>query len=237
MQNKYFGELSDYRKYGLIRLLTNYGKMKIAVCWMLTVEQNNYKPEKTRKYLLPKYQTKYRRCDPQLYDFLKLYSDCKYRDVGILEKPSGRKIVKRCKFYNDTIPDNWNDRMKYFQKFGRQKAKGMELIFFDPDNGIETEIVKKKCSQKHLYWCEMRKFQSTHSLLIFQWFPRKKHKEFLRDNAKQLKDRLGVKRIFSYSAGTCAYFLIPQPRHIQRLTRVNNEIRKRWKGQIIVKPY
>ena len=35
MKNQYFGDINDYRKYGLIRLLTGAGQLKTAVCWML----------------------------------------------------------------------------------------------------------------------------------------------------------------------------------------------------------
>ena len=36
MKNQYFGDINDYRKYGLIRLLADGGKIKAGVCWMLT---------------------------------------------------------------------------------------------------------------------------------------------------------------------------------------------------------
>ena len=35
MKNQYFGDVNDYRKYGLLRLLAHAG-LKIGVCWMLT---------------------------------------------------------------------------------------------------------------------------------------------------------------------------------------------------------
>jgi len=33
MKNQYFGDINDYRKYGLLRTLTG-GQIKTAVCWM-----------------------------------------------------------------------------------------------------------------------------------------------------------------------------------------------------------
>ena len=36
MKNQYFGDINDYRKYGLLRILSTYGPIKTAVCWMLT---------------------------------------------------------------------------------------------------------------------------------------------------------------------------------------------------------
>ena len=35
MKNQYFGDINDYRKYGLLRILTNGGEVDTAVCWML----------------------------------------------------------------------------------------------------------------------------------------------------------------------------------------------------------
>jgi len=36
MKNQYFGDINDYRKYGLLRGLSNKGEISTLVCWMLT---------------------------------------------------------------------------------------------------------------------------------------------------------------------------------------------------------
>jgi hypothetical protein len=36
MKNQYFGDVNDYRKYGLLRSLTAGGRITTTVCWMLT---------------------------------------------------------------------------------------------------------------------------------------------------------------------------------------------------------
>jgi hypothetical protein len=36
VKNQYLGDINDYRKYGLLRALTNGGEIKTAICWMLT---------------------------------------------------------------------------------------------------------------------------------------------------------------------------------------------------------
>lgn len=36
MKNQYFGDVNDYRKYGLLRALTGQGALTTTVCWMLT---------------------------------------------------------------------------------------------------------------------------------------------------------------------------------------------------------
>ncbi len=36
MKHQYFGDINDYRKYGLLRQLSNFGQIATSVCWMLT---------------------------------------------------------------------------------------------------------------------------------------------------------------------------------------------------------
>jgi hypothetical protein len=38
VKNQYFGDISDYRKYDLLRALAVVGGLKIGVAWMLTPE-------------------------------------------------------------------------------------------------------------------------------------------------------------------------------------------------------
>ncbi len=36
MKNQYFGDVNNYRKYGLLRRLAGDGEVSIGICWMLT---------------------------------------------------------------------------------------------------------------------------------------------------------------------------------------------------------
>jgi hypothetical protein len=38
VKNQYFGDVNDYRKYGLLRTLSGNGQYRIGVCWMLTAD-------------------------------------------------------------------------------------------------------------------------------------------------------------------------------------------------------
>ena len=38
VKNQYFGDINDYRKYGLLRILTGRGQIRTAVCWMLRAD-------------------------------------------------------------------------------------------------------------------------------------------------------------------------------------------------------
>jgi hypothetical protein len=36
MKDQYFGDINDFRKYGLLRLLCVSDRLRLGVCWMLT---------------------------------------------------------------------------------------------------------------------------------------------------------------------------------------------------------
>jgi len=44
MKNQYFGDINDYRKYGLLRCFAEAG-LNIGVCWMLTPETRMQSPD------------------------------------------------------------------------------------------------------------------------------------------------------------------------------------------------
>jgi len=71
MKNQYFGDVNDYRKYGLVRLQGGEGSIRIGVSWMLTPPDKRPDGRKT-EYLEDEARAAFRRFDPPLYDFLKL---------------------------------------------------------------------------------------------------------------------------------------------------------------------
>ena len=82
MKNQYFGDINDYRKYGLLRCFEE-AKLKVGVCWMLTQDVANSDGQETRYLQEP---WRWRQYDPELFDFLdKCVADGK-RSVRRLEE-------------------------------------------------------------------------------------------------------------------------------------------------------
>ena len=68
MKDQYFGDVNDFRKYGLLRALAGPERLRFAVCWMLT-SPDGRTDGKFLAYLgQPK---KYRHRDPVLFDWLR----------------------------------------------------------------------------------------------------------------------------------------------------------------------
>ncbi len=68
MKNQYFGDINDYKKYGLLRILSGDGKIRTAICWMLTETDISTDGQFIDHLQKP---VKWRSFDPLLFDKLK----------------------------------------------------------------------------------------------------------------------------------------------------------------------
>ena len=151
MKNQYFGDLNDFRKFGLIRSLTGFGELSTAVCWMLTPDDCTT-DGKFIDYL--QQPAEYRHLDLELFDKLKYYvSAAGERRLSAVDEA---RILPSAKCYSEVLPDDANGRRNYFLSFWKL-AEGCDLIFFDPDNGMEVKSKPsgKAGSSKYLYWPEL----------------------------------------------------------------------------------
>ncbi len=83
MKNQYFGDINDFKKYGILRALSDGGKIKIGVCWMLTPD-NDKNEGKFISYIDK--PNKWRKFDPALFDSLSYaLKSLKNRNVGLAE--------------------------------------------------------------------------------------------------------------------------------------------------------
>ena len=47
MKDQYFGDINDYRKYGLLRAITASSGLRLLVVWMLTPDEGSTPPPRT----------------------------------------------------------------------------------------------------------------------------------------------------------------------------------------------
>jgi hypothetical protein len=168
--NQYFGDVNDYRKYGLLRILANEGHLKIGVCWMLTADDGRTDGKFT-EYLSDVHR--FRPYDPPLFDLIhKSIIPGQNRSVTLAQNAN---IVPGAKYYLESLTNSIVDRSAYFKNMG-EKLSTCNLFFFDPDNGIETKSIAKgrRNSEKYIYWDEIGEtFQAGHSIRVYQHFRRK----------------------------------------------------------------
>jgi len=228
MKNEFFGDIRDYRKYGLLRKLAGGKKGSAAVCWMLTPDEG--RPTST-EYL---WRRKWDRFDRDLFYALHKAVICdKERDVARAENPDilDPEIFS---FYKETLTDNIDQQRDYFKKFF-SLAEGKDLIFFDPDNGLEVKGVRRgrKDSSKYLYLDELSvAFNKQHSIVVFQFYRQIKAEDVINQRTSQIFSCLDVNKIASFKTPSVIFFLIPQPSHVDEMRERGEHVRQAWPGEL-----
>ena len=234
MKNQYFGDINDYKKYSLLRLLGGNGQIETVVCWVLTEDDNGTDGKRIRYLEQPDTWQKY---DPIVYEHLRKHViDKGIRHTNVIERAS---VLRNCRFYNDLIQDDIDSRDQYFEKF-LKFAEGADLVFFDPDNGIEVKSVPrgKKKSSKYIYWSEVKaSYKSGHSLLLYQHFPRRSHDSFIHSLIRQFRALDGIRSVFSYCTSHVAFLLIPQPQHENIFIENTTKVSQNWGNVILIRKH
>jgi hypothetical protein len=234
MKNQYYGDINDYKKYSLIRHLVSNGKIETAICWVLT-ENDDLNDGKKTKYLeQPEIWQKY---DPIVFNLLReTVLENGNRNVQNVENGD---IIPNCRFYNKLMVDDINRRESFFSQLYKF-ADGVDLIFFDPDNGMEVKSVPygKKKSSKYIYWNEIETaFELGYSILLYQHFPRKPREPFIHNLVKHFRDLENIQKIITYCTHHVAFILVPQPQHEKLFSKSNRKISHDWGNLIKIKEH
>ena len=166
MQDNYVGDIGDYGKYGLLRMIGN-GAHTLAVNWYMV------KPPVTQKQDDGKYISylekpeKYRAFDPVLFDALyQIVMVEKNRSVDRIERAGLFPAI----FYSE-IPSI--ARSAWHQN-ALTKTVGCDTVFLDPDNGLETEqmYLNHSATNKHVRRCELKDYYDRgQNVILYQHRP------------------------------------------------------------------
>lgn len=172
MQDLYVGDIGDFGKYGMLREI-NKSNLKLAVNWykVFTQKQGKQNDGKYIDYLsLP---DQYRHYDSLLFDFLhKLVVYENKRNINEIEKSH----LIEADFYSESISEN---RVHWHQNALIQTINA-DIIFLDPDNGLETEQMHQKGSatKKHVKKIELKDYYDRgQSVILYQHRPQMVKKE------------------------------------------------------------
>lgn len=231
MKNQYFGDVNDYRKYGLLRALQSSGDGRLLVAWMLTPDDGGC-DGKFLSYLgAPALWEKY---DPILFNGLNdLLSPAAKRCVSLIE---GSDLLPTASYYSELVPDKRQERDAWCSGL-RRAAAGADLVFLDPDNGIEvrSKPAGRRGSSKYVMWGEIERLWAAGcSLVIYQHFPRKPRHEFAEQIAAALRSRTGAGFVEALRTAHVLFLVAAQDRHKGWLGNAMKSLRGCWNGQIEV---
>ena len=170
MQDRYVGDVGDFGKYALLRQITcddgaQAGNLQLGVVWYLFPDENHNSDGRHVAYLD---REEFRTLDPELFDGLRglVFED--RRNVGAVV--SSRLLPESTVFVDaPTLPKGEgtlpkpNEREEHRVRWlgdCLSATEGCDLVFLDPDNGIQTASVSKRHPKagKYVFWDEIQSF-------------------------------------------------------------------------------
>ena len=172
MQDNYIGDIGDYGKYGLLREVCAAG-LSLAVNWYKVIPTKPGKQDdgKYTSYLsMPQI---YRDYDPAMFDSLKkIVMQEQDRRIARIEQ---EKLFS-ASFYSVPLGNNREE----WHVQALEKTKNANVVFLDPDNGLETEKMHQtgKPTEKHVAWAELKDYYARgQNVILYQHRPQMTTKE------------------------------------------------------------
>jgi len=231
MKNQYFGDINDYLKYGLLRSIIAETKLRLVVCWMLTDDDGRTDGSKIR-YL--DQAAVWRSYDPPLFDLLQHAVRSGERNIEAVETG---QILPGAVYYSDLLGDNGDDRYRYFEGL-ESSMSNADLVFFDPDNGMEVRSKPKgrKDSSKYLYWDEVAQCAAAgKSMVVFQHYARANRDRFIAELQQRFKQETGAGWVAVLSTANVAYLVVPTAAHEKMLRNACHRVVQHWEPYIRMK--
>lgn len=230
VKDQYVGDINDYRKYALLRALSSGGTNYIGVCWMLTPSDGRTDGNKLAYLQQPE---RHRHVDPELFDIL-VYAavEPNRRRLATIEDSGA---IPGAVYHNDFLTDELAGRHTFMGRCA-YKFREIDLIFFDPDNGLEVSSLSKgrKNSSKYLYLDEVAAFYASgKSLLIYQHFPRVERAVFLARCAERLRAAAPGASLWAFTTAHVVFLLLLHPTSPVRLHSAANAACTRFAHEFI----
>jgi hypothetical protein len=177
---------------------------------------------------------KWERFDPDLYAGLSaLLQLGPARQVSLIESS---KLLPRTSYYSAAVPDGRDER-DVWRTGMLDAASGVDLVFVDPDNGIEipSKPVGRKGSSKYVTWKELQElWDAGCSLLIYQHFRREPREAFAARMASELRRRTGAPFTEALRTAHVLFLLVAQAEHEALFRKAISDAATPWEGQITV---
>jgi hypothetical protein len=242
MQDRYAGDVGDFAKYALLRAMVRETQLRLGVVWCLVEDERHNSDGRHIGYLD---RPEFRSLDSELHDRLARIVHSGRRSV--------RQVMRASIFPANTlyfaVPimrlSEKTDRSA--REAGRAKwlsgalaaTAECDLVFLDPDNGLETPSVPRhsRKASKYVFWDELSSFwKRGQSLVVYHHLNRSAS---VQDQTKALRQRFlnnfgdaPFIRALLFRHGSCRHFwILGQPQHGPKLSsRINAMIKAGWSG-------
>lgn len=245
MQDCYVGDVGDFGKYGLLRALcpakedSAGPRLSLGVVWYHVPNEEYKNDGMETKYLncTKDNLVYFESCDPPLYDKLKIIVVNNRRKVESIREDG---VLTSCEvFYEDILtfdgmpnfsPTARDMRLKRRRKWiegAYKKMHGVDVVFFDPDNGLEVTSTARhnKKGPKYIFFDELVPYWlNGKSLIIYQHLnmritAEKQIAERRSQILKHLKCRSGMFTLLYHREVSRFFLVIPAERHRDTLLK------------------
>jgi len=226
MQNNFVGDIGDYGKYGLLRQICAAG-LSLSVNWYKVVPSSVSRHDDGKYIDYLNNPEKFRSYDPSLFDSL--------RNIVWVE---GERTLDRIEeerlfpanYYSMPL-DGYRD---YWHTEALRQTEGTDVVFLDPDNGLETSIMYESNSARsvHVKWDELTDYYDRgQSVILYQHLPRKTKEQCVADMLSFQNNYLHADdvKILEYSRiSTRFYFIFMHYGHGEAINKALDSIERKW---------
>ena len=263
MQDRYAGDVGDFGKYGLLRLLCGQqhtSRLRLGVVWCLVPCETHNQDGKHVGYLRD--ERRFGRCDPELFESLRRMFDSPSgslkqasRTVAAIESSS---ILPQDTLFH-SAPLSYPEMMPVHARLGLRRqwldlalenVAEADIVFLDPDNGIECSSVGRASLKgpKFIFWDEVAEFASLgreQSLVVYHHTNRRKASsreknssyeqvEELQGEFRQRFPHLSTSAVLFTRGTRRAFFVAATERHRETLeSGLNSLFESPWKEHFI----
>jgi len=223
MQDSYAGDVGDFGKFGLLRILAA-GGFKIGVNWYRTVDSpsNRIGDGRLIHYLKKDWPKK---CDPCLTNSLLEIVESG-RSIQALEE---RHLIENATYFSQPLcPASCLEFSRSeWHRNAMRTLESTDIVFCDPDNGliVPSAVSASKKSDKYIFHYEIAEYYSSgKSVIFYNHRCRQKESAYLQrfqslknNSAFQMAAWFGI----SYRRGTVRdYIFILQPTHADAVQKL-----------------
>ncbi|MCA1732430.1 MAG: hypothetical protein LC732_02375 [Acidobacteria bacterium] len=225
MKNQYFGDVNDYRKYGILRAFSERG-LRLGVVWMMTPDDGSSDGS------LLGYLESGRTENPALFSFLRSWRrGGEPRAVEVIEKSD---LLGETIFHDAQVPAVPMARERWFAE-AMEATSEADVLFFDPDNGLPSKSLSRRDAPKYLLWEELSAaWRAGKSVVVYQHFWRAARASILRQRFDEMTSVLGICDLHAVSSSQVAFLVSAQPAHAARITKALEAIRQHWGEELKV---
>jgi hypothetical protein len=222
MQDRYVGDEGDFAKYALLKALVSGDKrLRLGVLWYAFPDETHNADGRHIGYLT---NTTIAQRDPAIHAQLGKIVAENCRSLSAVE--AAGILPEQTLFYQAPVAaigkpvDRRAHRTRWFL-LAAQHVESADIVFFDPDNGIETPALKRSDFKagKYVFWSELRSiWDAGKSLIVYNHLNRSasaavQESRLRAQFAEHIPEAAALISLL-FRRGSCRHFwVIAQPAH------------------------